>query len=68
MFYFIGLNNPYSIDVFGNSLYWVSLADSELRYMDKFGRGVNATLQSSLFNAKDVKMYHSQRYNTSSEC
>ena len=65
--YSTGLNNPYSLDVYGSKLYWVSLTDSELRYQDKNGRGVNATLQTGLFNVKDVKMYHEMRYNTSSK-
>lgn len=61
------MNNPFSLDVYGDSVYWVSLQSPELRRQDKFGRGVNTTRQTNLFGVKDVKMYHRQRYNTSSQ-
>ena len=65
--YFVGLNNPYSLDVWEDKLYWVSLTGSELRDHDKFGRGVNTTMQTGLYNVKDLKMFQGMRYNTSSK-
>ena len=43
-----GLNNPFAIDVFESLLYWVSQEKGDVAQMDKFGRGVNQTIQSGL--------------------
>ncbi len=55
------------LDVYGSDLYWVTREGQEVWKMDKFARGVNSTVRAGVFNARDVLMFHSQRYNTSSE-
>lgn len=56
------LLHPYSLDVFEDSLYWVSLQHGKVMKMDKFGRGVNQTLQAGLLMPKAVKAFHRLRY------
>lgn len=42
------INNPFSIDVFSGQMYWVSKDSGTVNAMDKFGRGLNTTLQVGL--------------------
>ena len=56
------LLHPYSLDVFSGDLYWVSLMSGTVMRMDKFGRGVNQTVQAGLLMPKAVKAFHRLRY------
>jgi hypothetical protein len=62
-----GLNFPVRLDVFENNLYWVSEEKGTLNVMDKFGRGVNKTLQSGLVRPHAVRVMHVRKYNLTSE-
>ena len=61
------LNNPFSLDVFEGSLYWVSKTKGEVTTMDKFGRGVNQTLQAGLLLPHGIKVYQQYRYDLTSK-
>ncbi|XP_041779439.1 low-density lipoprotein receptor-related protein 2 [Anopheles merus] len=58
------LKHPVSLDVFESSLYWVTRDTGELLRQDKFGRGVQVTVQRNLANPSSIKVYHELRYNT----
>ncbi|XP_069108719.1 low-density lipoprotein receptor-related protein 2-like isoform X1 [Argopecten irradians] len=60
-----GLDNPVSLDVFGDSLYWASQQMGAVMKMDKFGRGVNVTLQTGLLLPSSVRIMHPKRHNLS---
>ncbi len=62
-----GLKNPFSLDVFESLLYWVSQETGDVVQMDKFGRGVNQTVQSGLLMPRAVKIFHQKRYDQTSE-
>ena len=62
-----GLNNPFAIDVFESLLYWVSQEKGDVVQMDKFGRGVNQTIQSGLLMPRAVKIFHQKRYDQTSK-
>ena len=64
---FLGLNHPFSMDVFENQMYWVSVERGEVTQMDKFGRGVNRTVQSGLMMPRAVQIYHPFKYDLSSK-
>ncbi|CAH1789469.1 unnamed protein product [Owenia fusiformis] len=57
-----GLGHPFSLDVFEQSLYWVSRENGKVMKMDKFGRGINSTVQAGLMLPSDVKIFHPLRY------
>ena len=62
--YSTGLSNPYSIDVFGNSIYWTTQNRSEIgkiRYMDKTA-GEMHDLISGVQTPTGIKVWHRQRY------
>ena len=65
--YLAGLNNPFAIDVFESLLYWVSQEKGDVVQMDKFGRGVNQTIQSGLLMPRAVKIFHQKRYDQTSK-
>lgn len=56
------------MDVFESMMFWVSEEKGMVSVMDKFGRGVNRTLQAGLLRPHDIKIFHSQRYNLTSKC
>ena len=56
------LNNPFSIDVFEDTMYWVSLQHGKVLSMDKFGRGINQTVQAGLLMPRAIKAFHRLRY------
>ncbi|XP_013407657.1 low-density lipoprotein receptor-related protein 2-like [Lingula anatina] len=58
----VGLNHPFSMDVFESSIYWVSQQEGKVMEMDKFGRGINRTLQSGLLMPTDIKVFQQNRY------
>jgi low density lipoprotein-related protein 2 len=62
-----GTHNPYSLDVFGTELYWVSPNLGEVAMMDKFGRGVNKTIQAGLEMPKAIKFAQNMKLDTNSE-
>lgn len=49
------LKHPVSLDVFESSLYWVTRDTGELLRQDKFGRGVQVTVQRNLANPSSIK-------------
>lgn len=57
-----GLNHPFSLDVFESHLYWVSKVKGEVTMLDKFGRGVNQTLQAGLLMPHSIKIYQQYRF------
>lgn len=59
------LKHPISLDVFENSLYWITKRTGELIRQDKFGRGVPEIIVKHVPNSGGVKVYHQQRYNIS---
>ena len=60
-----GLNHPLSLDIFAMMMVWVSQEDGSLVYMDKFGRGINQTLQAGLTLPTSVKVYQNNKYDLS---
>ena len=54
------------LDVFESQLYWVSAETGTLTTMDKFGRGVNRTLQTGLVRPHAVKLFHPVKYDITS--
>jgi len=62
----LGLNFPVRLDVFESHLYWVSEADGTLTTMDKFGRGVNRTLQTGLVRPHSIKLFHRSKHDIAS--
>ncbi|KAL3854471.1 hypothetical protein ACJMK2_013739, partial [Sinanodonta woodiana] len=56
-----GIYNPVGIDVFESLIYWVSMETGQLLTIDKFGRGINTTLQSGLLLPKTAKVAHQLR-------
>lgn len=58
------LQQPISLDVFENNLYWVTKFTGELVRQDKFGRGVPQILVKDILGPGGVKVYHPMRYNT----
>ncbi|XP_062596354.1 low-density lipoprotein receptor-related protein 2-like [Saccostrea cucullata] len=58
-----GIINPISLDVFESTLYWASQQTGKLMTMDKFGRGVNVTLQAGLLLPSSLKIFHPRRHN-----
>ena len=62
-----GLKNPFAIDVFESLLYWVSQEKGDVVQMDKFGRGINQTIQSGLLMPRAVKIFHQKRYDQTSK-
>ena len=61
-----GLNSPVRLDVFESQLFWVSEQDGTLTTMDKFGRGVNRTLQSGLERPHAVTLFHRYKHDIAS--
>ncbi|XP_060535234.1 low-density lipoprotein receptor-related protein 2 [Cylas formicarius] len=59
------LKHPVSLDVFENHLFWITKDTGEIVRQDKFGRGVQVTVQRDLLNPSGVKVLHESRYNTS---
>lgn len=59
----IGIINPISVDVFESTVYWASQQTGKLMTMDKFGRGVNVTLQAGLLLPSSLKIFHPLRHN-----
>lgn len=59
------MKHPISLDVFENSLYWITKRTGELIRQDKFGRGVPEIIVKHVPNSGGVKVYHQQRYNIS---
>ena len=57
-----GANHPFSIDVFESKLYWVSKESGTVQMMDKFGRGINRTLQAGLLMPRAIKIFQQHRY------
>ena len=62
----LGLNFPARLDVFESELYWVSEVDGTLTTMDKFGRGVNRTLQTGLVRPHAIKLFHRSKHDIAS--
>ena len=62
MSYFSDANHPFSIDVFESNLYWVSKQSGTVNIMDKFGRGINRTLQAGLLMPRSIKIFQQHRY------
>ena len=62
----LGLNFPVRLDVFESQLYWVSEERGMLSTMDKFGRGVNRTLQTGLVRPHAIKMFHPNKHDIAS--
>ena len=62
----LGLNFPVRLDVFESQLFWVSEKNGMLTTMDKFGRGVNRTLQTGLVRPHAIKMFHPQQHDIAS--
>uniref|UniRef100_X1Z8P5 EGF-like domain-containing protein n=2 Tax=Capitella teleta TaxID=283909 RepID=X1Z8P5_CAPTE len=60
-----GLDSPFSMDVLGNNMFWVSLNRGEVAAMDKFGRGVNRSLVAGLVMPKAIKIYQPMKYDRS---
>ena len=60
-----GLNHPISLDIFENSMFFVTNDNGALVQMDKFGRGVPVTLAKEMSNPQSVRVLHSKRYNDS---
>ena len=56
------LLHPYNLDVFEGHMYWVSTQHGKVMKMDKFGRGVNQTVQAGLLLPKAVKTFNRLRY------
>jgi len=54
------------LDVFESQLYWVSEAEGTLATMDKFGRGVNRTLQTGLVRPHAIKLFHHSKHDIAS--
>ncbi|XP_064646226.1 low-density lipoprotein receptor-related protein 2-like [Lineus longissimus] len=59
----VGLDHPYRMDVLTDYMYWVSRLSGKIYQMDKFGRGVNQTLQAGLTLPSDIKVTHPSKYN-----
>ena len=59
----LGIINPISLDVFESTLYWASQQTGKLMTMDKFGRGINVTLQAGLLLPSSLKIFHPRRHN-----
>ncbi|KAK3083345.1 hypothetical protein FSP39_020255 [Pinctada imbricata] len=57
-----GINTPISLDVFESTLYWASQTSGTLMTMDKFGRGINVTLQAGLLLPTSVRVFHPKRH------
>jgi len=62
----LGLNFPVRLDVFESRLFWVSEARGMLSTMDKFGRGVNRTLQTGLVRPHAVRLFHARKHDIAS--
>ena len=60
-------NHPFSVDVFTNSLYWVSVETGAVLKQDKFGRGVSQVLQAGLLMPHAIKVYSMYKGDTSGE-
>ncbi|XP_076088432.1 low-density lipoprotein receptor-related protein 2-like [Mytilus galloprovincialis] len=60
-----GIVNPMSLDVFESNLYFASQQSGSIMKMDKFGRGINSTLQSGLLLPTTVRVFHTKRHNIS---
>ena len=50
-------NHPFSLDVFTNSLYWVSKDTGSVLKQDKFGRGISEVLQTGLLMPHAIKVH-----------
>jgi len=61
-----GLNFPVRLDVFESHMFWVSEQRGMLSTMDKFGRGVNRTLQTGLIRPHAIKLYHPNKHDIAS--
>ncbi|KAJ8319793.1 LOW QUALITY PROTEIN: hypothetical protein KUTeg_001380 [Tegillarca granosa] len=59
----IAVNPKLGLDVFESTLYWVSQQTGKLETMDKFGRGVNVTLQAGLPLPASLRVFHPKRHN-----
>lgn len=57
------LRHPIALDVFESMMYWTTKDSGELIQQDKFGRGVQVTVERNLLNPADLKVYHESRYN-----
>ena len=62
----LGLNFPVRLDVFESQLFWVSEKMGTLTTMDKFGRGVNRTLQTGLVRPHAVRLLHPSKHDIAS--
>jgi low density lipoprotein-related protein 2 len=60
------LKHPISLDVFESWIYWVTRDSGDLIKQDKFGRGVAVLIEKNLVNPTSVKVYHSLKYNMTS--
>uniref|UniRef100_T1IUN6 EGF-like domain-containing protein n=1 Tax=Strigamia maritima TaxID=126957 RepID=T1IUN6_STRMM len=54
---------PGKLDVFGSTLYWAPRNISEVRRVDKFGRGVHVTVSKHAQPITDFKVYQTVKYN-----
>jgi len=63
----LGLNFPVRLDVFESQLYWVSEKKGTLSTIDKFGRGVNRTLQTGLVRPHAIALFHPSKHDISSK-
>jgi len=61
-----GLNFPVRLDVFESRMFWVSEQRGMLSTMDKFGRGVNRTLQTGLVRPHAIRLFHPNEHDIAS--
>jgi len=67
-FLFVVTFHPFSIDVFENHIYWVSPELGEVAMADKFGRGINETIQAGLPMPHAIKIFQEDiRYDLTSK-
>ncbi|GAB1600507.1 low-density lipoprotein receptor-related protein 2-like [Argonauta hians] len=57
-----GIDNPISIDLYEGEIFWLSKNSGTLVRKDKFGRGVNVTLQGGLFSPSSLVMFPPYKY------
>lgn len=61
------MNNPTSLDIFEDSLYWLTRDSGDVWRHDKFGRGVSVKTRHGTQMSTALKIYHPLRYNTTSK-
>lgn len=56
-----GIQRPFSISVFEDTLYWTDWATMSIKAANKITGGNLRTLQIGQYSAMDVKVYHELR-------